>query len=103
MCGPNPVIQLRDAVAAARKGGDWTRARTLTGEIAQTYQTLFPNGSFKEFSMFNIGIEKARMDAAGWMKAGPCRPPYHVVPAPHLEGAKESGRRWAELHRRLAG
>lgn len=103
VCGPNPVIQLRDAVAAARKGGDWTRARTLTGEIAQTYQTLFPNGSFKEFSMYNIGIEKARMDAAGWIKAGPCRPPYHVVPASHLEGAKESGRRWAELHRRLAG
>ena len=102
VCGPNPVLQLRDAVAGARKTGDWSSAKALTGQIAQTYQTLFPNGSFKEFSMYNIGIEKARMDAAGWMKAGPCRPPYFVVPESHLEGARESGRRWAALHKRLA-
>lgn len=51
--------------------------------------------------MYNIGIEKARMDAAGWIKAGPCRPPYHLVPAPYLEGARESGRRWKVLHEQL--
>ena len=103
VCGPNPVIRLRDTVDKARGSGakdDWAEAHKLTGEVVQTYQTLFPNGSFKEFSMYNIGIEKARMDAAGWMKAGPCRPPYHVVPAPYLEGARESGRRWAALHQK---
>jgi hypothetical protein len=36
------------------------------------------------------------------MKAGPCRPPYHVVPAPYVEGAQTSGRLWAELDRKLA-
>ena len=41
------------------------------------------------------------MDAAGWMKAGPCRPPYTIIPEAYLEGARESGRRWSELHRRL--
>lgn len=102
VCGPNPVIRLRDAVSKARASGDWSTAQQLTGEIAQTYQTLFPNGSFKEFSMYNIGIEKARMDAAGWMKAGPCRPPYHLLPNPIQEGARESGRRWADLNARLA-
>lgn len=102
VCGPNPVLRLRDDVVRAVSSGDWRPAQQITGEIASTYQTLFPGGSFKEFSMFNIGIEKARMDAAGWMKAGPCRPPYHVVPAGHLEGGRESGRRWAALHRRLA-
>jgi trans-o-hydroxybenzylidenepyruvate hydratase-aldolase len=102
VCGPNPVLQLRDSVAQARAGGDWSQAQRLTSEIGMTYQTLFPNASFKEFSMYNIGIEKARMDAAGWMKAGPCRPPYHLLPAPVLEGARESGRRWASLHGRLA-
>lgn len=104
VCGPNPVMRLRDLVDKARSSGasaDWAEAHKLTGAIAQTYQTLFPNGSFKEFSMYNIGIEKARMDAAGWMKAGPCRPPYHLVPEQHLEGARESGRRWAKLHKSL--
>lgn len=104
VCGPNPVMRLRDAVDKARGSGaasDWAEAYKITGMIGQTYQTLFPNGSFKEFSMYNIGIEKARMDAAGWMKAGPCRPPYHLVPAPYLEGARESGRRWKVLHEHL--
>jgi trans-o-hydroxybenzylidenepyruvate hydratase-aldolase len=104
VCGPNPVMLLRDAVDKARGTGaasDWAEAHKITGMIAQTYQTLFPNGSFKEFSMYNIGIEKARMDAAGWIKAGPCRPPYHLVPAPYLEGARESGRRWKVLHEQL--
>jgi trans-o-hydroxybenzylidenepyruvate hydratase-aldolase len=101
VCGPNPVLNLRDAIKKARQSGDWSGAQKLTGDIALTYQTLFPNGSFKEFSMYNIGLEKARMDAAGWMKAGPCRPPYHLVPATHLEGARESGRRWSALHQRL--
>ena len=79
------------------KSGDWTRAKALTDRIGLTYRTLFPNGSFKEFSVYNIGIEKARMDAAGWMVAGPCRPPYHLVPETVLEGARESGRQWAKL------
>lgn len=97
VCGPAPAIQLRDLVADARKTGDWTRAKALTDRIGMTYRTLFPNGSFKEFSVYNIGIEKARMDAAGWMTAGPCRPPYSLVPEPVLEGARESGRQWARL------
>ncbi len=97
VCGPAPAIQLRDLVAEAHKTGDWTRAKALTDRIGMTYRTLFPNGSFKEFSLYNIGIEKARMDAAGWMTAGPCRPPYSLVPEPVLEGARESGRQWAKL------
>lgn len=81
----------------ARQSGDWTKAKALTDRIGMTYRTLFPNGSFKEFSIYNIGIEKARMDAAGWMKAGPVRPPYHIVPEHILEGGRESGRQWAKL------
>lgn len=103
VCGPAPVIALRERVAQARKSGDWNPAAQLSQSIGRTYQTLFPNGSFKDFSMYNIGLEKARMDAAGFMKAGPPRPPYHRVPKLYLEGAQESGRRWAALHQELSG
>lgn len=99
VCGPNPVLRLRDEVNQARRSADWSKAKAVSDAIGKTYQTLFPNGSFKDFSMYNIGLEKARMDEAGWMKAGPCRPPYHLVPPAYLEGARESGRRWAKLHR----
>ena len=97
VCGPAPVIQLRDLVLEAHKTGDWSKAKSLTDRIAATYRTLFPNGSFKEFSVYNIGIEKARMDAAGWMTAGPARPPYHVIPDQILEGARTSGMDWVRL------
>ncbi|PWJ76353.1 trans-o-hydroxybenzylidenepyruvate hydratase-aldolase [Pseudaminobacter salicylatoxidans] len=103
VCGPSPVIQLRDLVADAHRTGDWSKAKALTDRIAFTYRTLFPNGSFREFSVYNIGIEKARMDAAGWMTAGLCRPPYHVVPEQILAGGRESGLQWAKLAAELDG
>jgi trans-o-hydroxybenzylidenepyruvate hydratase-aldolase len=102
VCGPAPVIALRDAVNEAKQTGDWTRAKTLSERINDAAKGLFPNGDFAEFSKYNIGLEKARMNAAGWVDVGPCRPPYHLVPEPYLEGARSSGRLWAELHRSLA-
>ena len=42
------------------------------------------------------------MDAAGWLKAGPCRPPYHVVPEEYLAGARKSGEAWSALHARYS-
>ena len=102
-CGPLPALHLRDAVIQAKKSGDWTRATELQNAILGTAQTLFPHGSFKEFSTYNVGLEKARFNAGGWMNAGPCRPPYHLVPEEYLAGARTSGQRWAELHKKLAG
>ncbi|MGX1101158.1 dihydrodipicolinate synthase family protein [Amorphus sp. MBR-141] len=102
VCGPAPALQLRDLVAKAAQRGDWEPPKALTNEIAATYRTLFPNGSFREFSSYNIGLEKARMNAAGWMNAGPSRPPYHLVPQAYLEGAVTSGQRWADLDRSLS-
>ncbi|HMP55579.1 MAG TPA: dihydrodipicolinate synthase family protein [Novosphingobium sp.] len=100
VCGPAAVIRFRDVIAAAKASGDWREAKQMAGEIGHALATLFPNGSFKEFSTYNIGLEKARMNAAGWMNAGPVRPPYQIVPEAYLEGARESGRRAAALHAR---
>lgn len=102
VCDPRVTMALRDLVAGARASGDWEAARQFQRRLGPTAATLFPNGSFKEFSTYNIGLEKARMDAAGWMRAGPVRPPYHLVPEPFLDGARKSGIAWAELGQALA-
>jgi trans-o-hydroxybenzylidenepyruvate hydratase-aldolase len=102
VCGPSVYTELRDEVIRAKQTGDWNAARRITGELSHAGSTMFPNGSFKEFSTYNIGLEKHRMDVAGWMKAGPPRPPYHLVPQPYLDGAALVGERIAALHRKYA-
>jgi trans-o-hydroxybenzylidenepyruvate hydratase-aldolase len=102
LCGPSVQLALRDRVAAAKKSGDWSAAKELSAAIAAASAKLIPNGNFAEFSKYNIGLEKARMNAAGWVKAGPCRPPYHLVPEVYLEGARESGKMLAKLHSQLS-
>jgi trans-o-hydroxybenzylidenepyruvate hydratase-aldolase len=90
------VTRLRDEVKKAKATNDWKVAQAVSNDVAAALGPLFPNGSFAEFSKYNIGLEKARMDAAGWAKAGPCRPPYHIIPPEYLKGAEESGRQWAK-------
>lgn len=102
VCGPSLAIKLRDEVAAAQRSHDWTAAKAVAESVAAALAPLFPKGDFAEFSKYNVGLEKARMNAAGWMKAGPCRPPYHIVPADYLKGAEEAGRLWAKFNAQLA-
>jgi trans-o-hydroxybenzylidenepyruvate hydratase-aldolase len=101
VCGPAVVTVLRDEVTTAKKTGDWSRAEKLSQAQGAASALMFPPGGWREFSMYNIGLEKARADAGGWMRAGPCRPPYHLVPEPYLEGARRSGKQWNQLHEAL--
>jgi len=97
VCGPELVTALRDEVKLAHGHGDWRRVRKLSDAAGAASALFMPPGGFAEFARYNIGLEKERANAGGWMRAGPCRPPYHLVPEPLLEGARQSGRRWAEL------
>lgn len=101
VCGPLVSTTLRDLVAEARSTGNWDKAKAFSGRLGATAAPLFPEGSFKTFSTYNIGLEKARMEAGGLIKTGPIRPPYHLVPEPYLEGARKSGAMWAEIHKEL--
>ena len=101
VCGPDLAVRLRDEVARAKATNDWTAAKELTDAVGKTVWSLIPQGDFQEFNKYNIGLEKERMNAGGWMKAGPCRPPYIFVPEEYLEGARASGRGWAELDKKL--
>ena len=49
------------------------------------------------FATYNIQLEKIRIEAAGYCKAGPIRPPYNVMPEPYAERARENARRWRQL------
>ncbi|QGP93145.1 Trans-O-hydroxybenzylidenepyruvate hydratase-aldolase [Neomoorella glycerini] len=98
-CGMAVLRALKKAI----ESGDDAYALEITRDIRYTYKTLFPHGSFKLFSLYNIPLEKARFDAAGLVEAGPARPPYHHVPQDYLEGAREAGRRWAEINKKYSG
>ncbi len=97
-CGPEVAFALRDRVAAAKKSGDWESAKRLSSAMENAVAPIFPPGGFQEFSIYNIVLEKERMNVAGWIKAGPTRAPYGPVPEPILEGAHKSGRAWAMLN-----
>lgn len=97
-CGPAPLTALRDAILAR----DWDRAEGVHDDIGVALATLFPGGSFEEFSRYNIQIDRAEFEAAGWMNPGPGRPPYTTAPAQYLEGGREAGRRWAVLQDRYS-
>jgi trans-o-hydroxybenzylidenepyruvate hydratase-aldolase len=100
LCGPGVAIALRDRVRQAARTGDWSAAKEVADAMRKADASFFPRGEFAEFSKFNVGLEKARVNAAGWMKAGPCRPPYHLVPEDYLAGARRSGEAWSALHTR---
>ncbi|MDX3969219.1 MAG: hypothetical protein QHD01_21845 [Bradyrhizobium sp.] len=100
--GPSTVIKLRDEVEIAKSSQDWYRAQEIAIAIREADRGFFPNDDFAVFSKFNVSLEKERMNAVGWIKAGPMRPPSCEVPAPYLAAARESGKAWATLHGRYS-
>jgi 4-(2-carboxyphenyl)-2-oxobut-3-enoate aldolase len=96
-CGPAAAVALRDALAS----GNDQEASRIADELGYASETFFPEGSFELFSRYNVPLEKIRIDEAGYLKAGPCRPPYIHCPEEYAEGARESGRRLAKLHAEL--
>jgi dihydrodipicolinate synthase/N-acetylneuraminate lyase len=99
--GMNPLPSL--ALIQALRAGDGERARQLATAIGWANAPVMPIVSNAEvFAMYNIQVEKERINAAGYSRAGPVRPPYHEFPAPYAEAARECGRRWARLSGILA-
>ena len=91
--GPQPCVALMDAIEAK----DFDRAGDVTKDIAWANETFIPGGDLAEFARYNLQLEKMRFNASGYCNAGPIRPPYDVVPDEYAQGARECGRRWAEL------
>lgn len=97
-CGPAPLIALRDAVLAR----DWDAAQPISDDVVAALAPLFPGGDFAVFSLYNMQIDRAEFEAAGWITPGPLRPPYTSCPEEYLEGGRETGRRWRALQERYS-
>ncbi len=96
--GPEPVVALKKAINAK----EWEEAEQIVKDIYWAYEKFFPQGSFVAFNTYNISIQKARFEAAGYIKCGPALPPYHVTPPEILEDARECGRRWSQLREKYS-
>ncbi|HZP26541.1 MAG TPA: dihydrodipicolinate synthase family protein [Dehalococcoidia bacterium] len=96
--GPQPTLALMKAL----REEDWQKAKEIADDLRWASETFSPPGGQPEFASYNIQLEKTRFDAAGYMKAGPIRQPYNVIPDAYAEGARECGRRWAELVKKYA-
>lgn len=97
-CGPEPVLALRDAIAA----GAWDDAQVAHDGIVWATDPLFPDGDITKFMPYSIQIDRAEFESAGYITPGPARHPYGTAPSAYLEGGREVGRRWAELRARYA-
>jgi hypothetical protein len=56
-----------------------------------------PIPDFSKFASYNVQLEKARIDAAGYMRCGPPRPPYTDLPDDWRAAAQTNGIEWARL------
>ena len=82
-CGPAPVLALRDALREGRTDD----ARWLTERLRWAHEPFLVGQDFQEFSKYNIPLEKIRVNAAGYINVGKCRPPYtdELVPEKHVK------------------
>lgn len=98
-CGPAPAVALRDIVAEAKRTHDWKRAWQLTGKMTQAVLPIICYGDMVAFQENNVALEKGRFNVAGWLKAGPNRPPHQLVPENIREFARLGGEAWAALQK----
>lgn len=99
-CGPAPVLALRDALRAGRTDD----ARWLTERLRWAHEPFLVGQDFTEFSKYNIPLEKIRVNEAGYIHVGRCRPPYteDLVPEQHVTGAKEHIARYQQVVKEVA-
>lgn len=94
--GPEPVVALMDAILAR----DVQQIKAID-EALKALPPPIPPGKNAEFASYNAQAVKASANAAGYLKAGPMRPPYHDLPDDWRETAEARGTEWARLRDRM--
>lgn len=94
--GPQPVVALMKAVLS----GNQSEVKRLSAALKWANEPVRPLIADREvFAQYNIQIEKARINAAGYCNAGPYRPPYQYLPDEMLAASVACGKRWSALCR----
>lgn len=88
--GPEPWVAAMNAISA----GDHERTQAILNDIDSVPLSI-PDMS--EFAKYNVQFEKARIEAAGYMRCGLPRPPYTDLPSDWRAAAEANGRGWREL------
>lgn len=92
--GPEPVLAQMEALLS----GDSEGLAKVAADLAWAREPIIELTSDPElFATTNIQLEKIRIQAAGYCKAGPIRPPYDFLAEDYVERAEENARRWREL------
>lgn len=93
--GPEPWVAFLDAHAS----GDTAAAEAALADIEGV---PLPIPDFADFDKYNIQLEKARINAAGYTKCGPPRAPYRDLPPAWAEAAQTNGTAWAAMRAKYA-
>jgi trans-o-hydroxybenzylidenepyruvate hydratase-aldolase len=97
--GPEPVLEQMRALLS----NDAAAMRTIAADLAWAREPIGEITSDADlFATYNIQMEKIRIEAAGYCKAGPIRPPYNIMPERYAECARENARRWRQLCQKYA-
>lgn len=93
--GPGPVLELRDALQQGRLDD----ARWLTERLRWAHEPFLVGQDFMEFAKYNIPLEKIRVNGAGYINVGKCRPPYteDLVPDEHVTSTAEHVDRYKQI------
>ncbi|MFM9695027.1 dihydrodipicolinate synthase family protein [Streptomyces europaeiscabiei] len=93
--GPGPVLELRDALQQGR----FEDARWLTERLRWAHEPFLVGQDFMEFAKYNIPLEKIRVNGAGYINVGKCRPPYteDLVPDVHIQTTAQHVERYAQI------
>jgi dihydrodipicolinate synthase/N-acetylneuraminate lyase len=93
--GPEPWVAFLDAHAAGRKD----EAERVLADIESV---PLPIPDFADFDKYNLQLEKARINAAGYARCGAPRPPYYDLPDAWREAAETNGTAWAAMRAKYA-
>lgn len=92
--GPQPIVALMKAIASRNSD----EVKRLSASLTWANEPVRPLIADREqFALYNIQIEKLRINAAGYCNAGPIRPPYAWLPQEMRDASEACGKRWAAL------
>lgn len=93
---PGAIATLRDALFA----GDDALVDQIRADLEWAQEGLIPAGGFEEWHQQKIPTMKARIDAAGYIKAGPALPPYTYFTGDRAAAAAQCAARDRELQKK---